>query len=90
MHCRVVQRTGRAEAAGKPGERAGTIALVRNGDRITIDAVRNTITLHVDEAELARRRAAWKQPPLKATKGVLYKYAQCVSSASTGCVTDQR
>ena len=68
----------------------GTIALVRNGDRITIDAVRNTITLHVDEAELARRRAAWKQPPLKATKGVLYKYAQCVSSASTGCVTDQR
>ena len=67
----------------------GTIALVRNGDRIAIDAVRNTITLHVEEAELARRRAAWKQPPLKATKGVLYKYAQCVSSASTGCVTDR-
>ncbi len=67
----------------------GTIAQVRNGDRIAIDAVRNTITLHVAEAELARRRAAWKQPPLKATKGVLYKYAQCVSSASTGCVTDR-
>jgi len=67
----------------------GAIAQVRNGDRIAIDAVRNTITLHVAEAELARRRAAWKQPPLKATKGVLYKYAQCVSSASTGCVTDR-
>ncbi len=68
----------------------GTIALVRDGDRITIDAVRNTLTLEVTEAELNVRRAAWKQPPLKAAKGVLYKYARCVSSASTGCITDHQ
>ncbi|MBK9421348.1 MAG: dihydroxy-acid dehydratase [Flavobacteriales bacterium] len=68
----------------------GTIALVKNGDVIAIDAKRNSITLQVDEAELNKRRAAWKQPPLKAARGVLYKYAKCVSCASTGCVTDQQ
>lgn len=67
----------------------GPLALVRDGDMIAIDAVRNTITLKVDEEELAARRAAWQAPPLKVKSGVLYKYAQCVSSASTGCVTDQ-
>ncbi len=68
----------------------GTIAMVKDGDPIAIDAVRNTLTLRVDEAELNKRRAAWKQPLLKATKGVLYKYAKSVSCASTGCVTDHQ
>lgn len=66
----------------------GTIALVKNGDTITIDTQNNTIQLKVTEEELAVRKSEWKQPPLKAKKGVLYKYAKCVSSASKGCVTD--
>lgn len=66
----------------------GTIALVENGDTITIDTTNNTIQLKVSEQEVAKRKAEWKQPKLKATKGVLYKYAKCVSCASTGCVTD--
>ncbi|WP_035678549.1 dihydroxy-acid dehydratase [Flavobacterium limnosediminis] len=66
----------------------GTIALVKDGDTITIDTKKNTIELKVSEQELQQRKSEWKQPKLKATKGVLYKYAQCVSSASTGCVTD--
>lgn len=67
----------------------GTIALVKDGDMITIDTKNNSIQLKVSEAELQQRKLAWKQPPLKASKGVLYKYAKCVSSASTGCVTDK-
>lgn len=66
----------------------GTIALVENGDTITIDTKNNTIQLKVSDEELTQRKSEWKQPPLKATKGVLYKYAKCVSSASKGCVTD--
>ena len=66
----------------------GTIALIKDGDTITIDPKHNTIELKVADQELAKRKSEWKQPKLKATKGVLYKYAQCVSSASTGCVTD--
>jgi dihydroxy-acid dehydratase len=66
----------------------GTIALVKNGDTIAIDVKNNTLVLKVDEKELSKRKSEWKQPRLKATKGVLYKYAQCVSTASTGCVTD--
>ena len=67
----------------------GTIALVENGDLISIDAKNNSITLKVDDEELANRKSKWKQPELKVKKGVLLKYAKCVSSASTGCVTDQ-
>lgn len=67
----------------------GTIALVNDGDLIAIDTKNNTINLKVSEQELEKRKAEWKQPPLKASKGVLYKYAQCVSSASLGCVTDK-
>ena len=67
----------------------GGIALVENGDLITIDAVKNTINLKISDEEFAKRKAAWIQPPLKATKGVLLKYAKSVSSASTGCVTDK-
>ncbi|MET0759783.1 MAG: dihydroxy-acid dehydratase [Flavobacterium sp.] len=66
----------------------GTIALVKNGDTIVIDVKKNVLALKVDEQELSRRKSEWKQPKLKATKGVLFKYAQCVSNASTGCVTD--
>lgn len=67
----------------------GNIALVNNGDIITIDAVKNTINLHISEDELAQRRLSWKQPKLKVTRGILAKYAKLVSSASEGCVTDQ-
>ena len=67
----------------------GGIALVQNGDLITIDAVKNTINLKITDEEFAKRKSSWVQPPLKATKGVLLKYARAVSSASTGCVTDK-
>ena len=67
----------------------GPIALVETGDRITIDADANVITLHVDDAELERRRAAWQPMPPRYTRGVLAKYAKTVSSASEGAVTDK-
>ncbi|HTI06896.1 MAG TPA: dihydroxy-acid dehydratase [Puia sp.] len=67
----------------------GLIALVQDGDTIELDATKNTITLKVGEGELAKRKAAWKQPPLKATKGLLYKYARQVKNAAEGCVTDE-
>ena len=66
----------------------GTIALVKDGDKITIDAIDNKLTLHVSDEELAVRRAAWKQIPSTFTRGVLRKYIKNVSSASEGCVTD--
>jgi len=67
----------------------GTIALVEDGDVITIDTKNNTLELNISDAQLAQRKIAWKQPALKASKGVLYKYAKSVSCASTGCVTDK-
>src|SRR3954465_10668743 len=67
----------------------GNIALARDGDRVAIDAVKNSIDLLVPEAELSARRAAWKRPPYKATRGTLYKYIKNVKSASEGCVTDE-
>ena len=67
----------------------GGIALVKNGDTITIDAVKNTINLKISDEELAARKANWVQPDLKVKKGVLLKYIRSVSSASTGCVTDK-
>ncbi len=67
----------------------GLIALVKDNDIIEIDSVKNTINLKVSEEEIARRKAAWKQPPLKATRGILYKYAKYVKDASEGCVTDE-
>jgi dihydroxy-acid dehydratase len=66
----------------------GTIALVREGDRITIDAERRLLQLDVPEAEITRRRASWTPPKPRYTAGVLYKYAKQVSSASVGAVTD--
>jgi dihydroxy-acid dehydratase len=67
----------------------GPIAMVKDGDKITIDAVGNTITVDIRDDEMARRRAAWKAPTLKATQGILYKYIKSVKSASEGCVTDE-
>tara|TARA_B100000925_G_scaffold280630_1_gene251525 strand:- start:5018 stop:6691 length:1674 start_codon:yes stop_codon:yes gene_type:complete len=67
----------------------GTLALVHDGDMITINAEDNTIVLDVDDKELERRKAKWKAPKLKVSSGVLYKYANAVSSASDGCVTDE-
>ncbi len=67
----------------------GPIALVENGDSITIDAEQNRIDLHVDETVMAERKAKWVAPPLKATRGTLYKYIKNVKSASEGCVTDE-
>jgi len=66
----------------------GPIALVRNGDAITIDAVKRRVDLEVSAAELKRRRASWRAPRPFATRGVLAKYARVVSSASEGAVTD--
>lgn len=66
----------------------GPIGLVRDGDRITIDAAKCEIRLDVSDAELATRRAAWKAPAPKATRGVLSKYIRLVKPASEGCVTD--
>ena len=70
-------------------QEGGTIALVKDGDIITIDAEKNSIHVEVPEEELALRKVIWKQPPLKVNRGVLYKYAKTVSSASRGCVTDE-
>jgi dihydroxy-acid dehydratase len=67
----------------------GGIALVKNGDIITIDAIKNTINLKISDEEFASRKAQWIQPETNIKKGVLLKYIRSVSSASTGCVTDK-
>ncbi len=66
----------------------GPIALVHEGDKVTIDAPARTLQLEVDEEELRRRRAAWKPPAPRYSRGVLAKYARLVSSADRGAVTD--
>ena len=66
----------------------GPIALIRNGDVITIDAEKNRIDVQVSEEDMAARRRAWSAPPYKVTSGTLYKYIKTVTSASEGCVTD--
>jgi dihydroxy-acid dehydratase len=70
-------------------QEGGPIALLENGDLVTIDAGRNLLSVALDEAEMARRRAAWTAPPYKATRGTLYRYIKTVKSASEGCVTDE-
>lgn len=67
----------------------GAIALIKDNDKIIIDAVKNTINVILTDEEMAARRAAWKQPALKVTKGLLYKYAKSVTTAAEGCVTDE-
>lgn len=70
-------------------QEGGLIALLQDGDKITIDAAGNRIHAHLDPEVIAKRRAAWTPPPLAATSGLLRKYALTVSSASEGCVTDE-
>lgn len=67
----------------------GNIALIQDDDIIEIDAVKNTINVLLTDDELQERRDNWKQPTLKETKGVLFKYARFVKDASEGCVTDE-
>ncbi|WP_028978924.1 dihydroxy-acid dehydratase [Sporocytophaga myxococcoides] len=70
-------------------QEGGPIGLVRDGDKIIIDSVNNTIDVLVSEEELQKRKGAWVKPAYKANKGLLYKYLKTVSSASEGCVTDE-
>jgi dihydroxy-acid dehydratase len=70
-------------------QEGGPIGLLQDGDVITIDATKNELSVALDDAELARRRAAWKMPPYKATRGTLFKYIKNVKNASQGCVTDE-
>jgi dihydroxy-acid dehydratase len=67
----------------------GGLALVMDNDIIEIDANKNTINVMLDDAELAKRKAEWRQPPLGVTKGILYKYAKQVTTAAEGCITDK-
>jgi dihydroxy-acid dehydratase len=66
----------------------GTLAIIENGDKITINAETKKLTLHVDDTEISARLAKWQQPAPKYTRGVLAKYAKLVNSASEGAVTD--
>jgi dihydroxy-acid dehydratase len=70
-------------------QEGGPIGLIRNGDRITIDAEKNQLAVDLSEKELQERRAAWQMPAYKATRGTLAKYIRLVKSASLGCVTDE-
>jgi len=70
-------------------QEGGPIALVRTGDKITIDAEKNEITMHVSDSDIEARRNSWKMPSYKATRGTLAKYIRNVKSASLGCVTDE-
>jgi dihydroxy-acid dehydratase len=67
----------------------GAIGLINDDDKIIIDATKNIINVILTDEEMAARKAAWKQPALKATKGLLYRYAKTVSTAAEGCVTDE-
>ena len=67
----------------------GTIAIVENGDIITIDSEKNKIFVDISDKEIMDRKEKWKQPDLKIKKGILYKYLKSVSNASNGCVTDE-
>lgn len=66
----------------------GLIAFVKDDDIIELDTVNHKMTLQINDDEIQERKKSWKQPALKATKGVLFKYARCVTNAAEGCVTD--
>jgi dihydroxy-acid dehydratase len=70
-------------------QEGGPIALIKSGDRITIDAEKNVLVVDLSDAELSRRGEAWRMPPYKATRGTLAKYIRAVKNASLGCVTDE-
>lgn len=70
-------------------QKGGTIALLEDEDQITIDAVSNTIDVHLSDDELERRKSNWTMPEYKAKRGTLYRYIKTVKNASEGCVTDE-
>lgn len=70
-------------------QEGGPIALVRDGEKITIDALTNSIAVEVPEEEMRSRREQWSMPPYKVTRGTLAKYIRLVQSAALGCVTDE-
>ena len=70
-------------------QEGGPIALVQNGDHVTLDTVEHTISFDISDDELAARRKKWKAPPYKVTRGTLYKFIKNVKNASVGCVTDE-
>jgi dihydroxy-acid dehydratase len=70
-------------------QEGGPLALIRDGDMISIDADRKTLSVDISDAELEQRRQQWTMPPYKAERGTLFKYIQCVRNASEGCVTDE-
>jgi dihydroxy-acid dehydratase len=70
-------------------QEGGPIALIRTGDRITIDAEKNLLLVDLSEQEFAARRETWRTPPFKSTRGTLAKYIRLVKNASFGCVTDE-
>jgi dihydroxy-acid dehydratase len=70
-------------------QEGGPIALVKNGDPISIDSEKNTIHLDISDAEMRARRSVWQAPPYKANRGTLHKYIKNVKSAAEGCVTDE-
>jgi dihydroxy-acid dehydratase len=67
----------------------GLIAFVKDDDVIELDVATNKINLKISDEEIKQRKAAWKKPALKASKGILFKYAQVVKNAAQGCVTDE-
>ena len=69
-------------------QQGGLIALLKDGDTITIDAINNKLEVDLSAEEIENRRQAWEPPELKEERGILYKYAKAVSSASLGCITD--
>jgi dihydroxy-acid dehydratase len=71
------------------GMAGGPIALVQDDDLITLDAIKNKMTLHISDEEFLKREAAWRAPEARATNGLLYKYAKQVAPASEGCITDK-
>ena len=70
-------------------QEGGPLALIKNGDVITLDATTRELSVALSDAELAKRKASWKMPAYKASRGTLYKYIKCVKNASEGCVTDE-
>jgi dihydroxy-acid dehydratase len=70
-------------------QEGGPLALVRDGDIVTLDAEKNRLDVDVSDEEMQQRKSQWKAPPYKATRGTLYRYIKTVKSASEGCVTDE-
>jgi dihydroxy-acid dehydratase len=70
-------------------QEGGPLALIEDGDIVTIDAEKHELSVALSEPEMVRRKRAWKMPPYKATRGTLWKYIKSVKNASQGCVTDE-